>query len=95
MPIRGALARQVPPEAAPWEAKLLGQYSGHQIWLAIPDRRSGDDRRELRLAFTATGKRAYLRAFPDWERVQAEFVRALGVESWNRLMELSVETAGI
>jgi len=56
---------------------------------------AGDDRRELHLALTAAGKRAYMRALPYWERAQAEFVQALGSESWNRLMELSVQTAGI
>jgi len=55
----------------------------------------GDDRREVRLALTAAGKRAYRRALPYWERAQDDFVRALGRESWNRLMELSVQTAGI
>jgi len=55
----------------------------------------GNDRREVRLALTAAGKRAYERALPYWERVQAEFVRSLGLDSWNRLMELSVQTAGV
>jgi hypothetical protein len=32
---------------------------------------------------------------PYWERAQSEFVRALGTENWNRLMELSVQAAGI
>ena len=56
---------------------------------------AGDDRREVHLALTAEGKRAYKRALPYWERAQAEFTRALGAESWNRLIELSVQTAGI
>ena len=56
---------------------------------------AGDDRREVHLALTATGRRAYTRALPYWERAQSEFTRALGAESWNRLMELSVQTAGI
>ena len=55
----------------------------------------GDDRRELRLALTAAGRRAYRRALPYWERAQAEFVRVLGPENWDRLMELSVQTAGM
>jgi DNA-binding MarR family transcriptional regulator len=55
----------------------------------------GDDRREVHLALTAAGKRAYRRALPYWERAQGEFVRALGTESWNRLMDLTVQTAGI
>jgi DNA-binding MarR family transcriptional regulator len=55
----------------------------------------GDDRREVHLALTAAGKRAYGRALPYWERAQDGFVRALGRESWNRLMELCVRTAGI
>jgi len=54
----------------------------------------GDDRRELHLGLTAKGKRAYRRALPHWERAQSQFVRSLGTESWNRLMDLSVQTAG-
>jgi DNA-binding MarR family transcriptional regulator len=56
---------------------------------------AGDDRREVHLALTAAGKRAYRRGLPYWERAQGEFVRALGTESWNRLMELTMQTAGI
>jgi DNA-binding MarR family transcriptional regulator len=56
---------------------------------------AGDDRRELHLALTAEGRRAYTRALPYWKRAQAEFTRALGAESWDRLMELSVQTADI
>lgn len=56
---------------------------------------AGDDRREVHLALTAAGKRAYRRGLPCWERAQGEFVRALGTESWNRLMELTVQTAGV
>ena len=56
---------------------------------------AGEDRRETHLALTAAGKRAYTRALPFWERAQGEFARALGAESWNRLMDLSVRTAGI
>jgi DNA-binding MarR family transcriptional regulator len=55
----------------------------------------GDDRREVHLALTSAGKRAYGRALAYWERAQDDFVRALGRESWNRLMELSVQAAGI
>ena len=57
--------------------------------------RAGDDRREVHLALTAAGRRTYTRALPYWERAQGAFVRALGRESWNRLMDLSVQTAGI
>jgi DNA-binding MarR family transcriptional regulator len=56
---------------------------------------AGDDRREVHLALTAAGKSAHRRALPYWERAQHDFVRALGRRSWNRLMELSVRTAGI
>jgi DNA-binding MarR family transcriptional regulator len=62
------------------------------VWLRSTP---GDDRREVHLALAAAGKRAYRRALPYWERAQAEFVRALGTGSWNRLMELTVQTAGI
>ena len=56
---------------------------------------AGDDRREVHLALTAAGKRAHTRALPYWKRAQTEFIRALGTESWNRLIELSVQTAHI
>jgi DNA-binding MarR family transcriptional regulator len=56
---------------------------------------AGDDRREVHLALTVAGKSTYRRALPYWERAQGEFVRALGTESWNRLMDLTVQTAGI
>ena len=56
---------------------------------------AGDDRREIHLALTAEGRLAYTRALPYWKRAQAEFTRALGAESWDRLMELSVQTADI
>jgi DNA-binding MarR family transcriptional regulator len=56
---------------------------------------AGDDRREVHLALTAGGKRAYMHAIPYWERAQGEFMRALGAENWNRLIELSVQTAEI
>lgn len=56
---------------------------------------AGDDRREIHLGLTAEGKRAYRRALPYWDRAQAEFAGALGTESWNRLMELTVQAAGI
>ena len=56
---------------------------------------AGDDRREVHLALTAAGKRAYRRALPYWERAQGEFARALGTESWNRLMDLTVQTADV
>ena len=55
----------------------------------------GDDRREVRLELTAAGKRVYMRALPLWEHVQAKFIRALGAEKWQRLMDLLVETAGV
>jgi DNA-binding MarR family transcriptional regulator len=56
---------------------------------------AGDDRREIHLALTAEGRLAYTRALPYWKRAQAEFTRALGTESWDRLIELSVQTADI
>jgi DNA-binding MarR family transcriptional regulator len=56
---------------------------------------AGDDRRESHFALTAEGRRTFKRALPYWERAQAEFTRTLGAQSWNRLMELSVQTAGI
>ncbi len=56
---------------------------------------TGEDRRELRLALTPTGNRAFLRALPHWERAQSEFMRALGTPQWNSLMELTVRAAGV
>lgn len=56
---------------------------------------AGADRREVRLWLTATGRRAYSRALPQWRQAQMEFVRVLGTENWDRLMELSVQTAGM
>jgi len=57
--------------------------------------RAGDDRREVHLALTADGKRAYRGAVPYWERAQGDFVRALGRENWTRLMDLSVQAARV
>jgi DNA-binding MarR family transcriptional regulator len=56
---------------------------------------TGDDRREIHLHLTAAGKRAYARALPAWEHAQAAFTQALGAERWNRLIDLSVQTASI
>ena len=56
---------------------------------------AGDDRREVHLSLTPTGRRVYTRALPYWRRAQDEFTLALGAESWNRLMELTVQTAAI
>jgi DNA-binding MarR family transcriptional regulator len=56
---------------------------------------AGDDRREVHLALTAAGKRAYRRALPYGEGAQGEFIRALGTEGWNQLMALTVRTAGV
>jgi DNA-binding MarR family transcriptional regulator len=56
---------------------------------------AGADRREVHLALTAAGGHAYRRALPYWQHAQGEFVRVLGTECWNQLMELTVQTAGI
>jgi len=53
---------------------------------------AGDDRREVHLALTAAGKRAYRRALPYWESAQGDFVRALGKGDWNRLMAFPTAT---
>jgi DNA-binding MarR family transcriptional regulator len=55
----------------------------------------GDDRRELHLTLTAAGKRAFRRALRYWKRAQADFVRSLGNQSWDRLMDLSVQAASV
>jgi DNA-binding MarR family transcriptional regulator len=56
---------------------------------------AGDDRRELRLSLTAAGKREYKRALPYWQSAQEGLERALGKETWNRLMDVAVRVAGV
>ena len=47
--------------------------------------RSGADRREVRWALTARGRRRLERARPAWERAQARLRTRLGAEAWARL----------
>lgn len=63
----------------------------HKGWLRAG---TGDDRRELRLALTASGKRQYARALPYWQKAQRGLERALGKQNWNSLIETAVCTAG-
>jgi DNA-binding MarR family transcriptional regulator len=55
---------------------------------------AGTDRRELRLALTAAGKREYERALPDWRKAQAGLRKALGKQNWDHLIDTAVRTAG-
>jgi DNA-binding MarR family transcriptional regulator len=56
---------------------------------------AGADRRELRLSLTATGKREYKRALPYWRSAQKGLEQALGKETWSRLIDATVRTAGV
>jgi DNA-binding MarR family transcriptional regulator len=57
--------------------------------------KAGADRRELRLSVTAAGKREYKRALPYWQSAQKGLEQALGKETWNRLIDTAVRTAGV
>ena len=56
---------------------------------------AGADRRALRLSLTAAGKKEYNRALPYWQSAQRGLERALGKETWNRLIEAAVLAAGV
>jgi DNA-binding MarR family transcriptional regulator len=56
---------------------------------------AGADRRELRLSLTAAGKREYKRALPHWQKAQKGLERALGKETWIRLIDVAVRAAGV
>lgn len=57
--------------------------------------KAGADRRELRLSLTAAGKREYNRALPYWQRAQKGLEKALGKETLNRLLDVTVRAAEI
>ncbi len=57
--------------------------------------RPGEDRREVRLGLTASGKRKYLMALPYWESAQKQLRRALGEAGWNQIIEATVRAAGV
>ena len=55
----------------------------------------GQDRREVRLALTPSGKRKYRMALPYWESAQRQLRKALGETSWNQIIEATVQAAAI
>ncbi len=55
----------------------------------------GEDRRELRLALTAKGQRAYQRAMPHWRSAQEQLRRALGENGWNEITNTTVRAAAL
>ena len=57
--------------------------------------KSGEDRREIRLALTSSGKRKYAMALPYWESAQRQFRRALGEAGWNQMIEATVRAAAV
>jgi len=55
----------------------------------------GEDRREVRLALTPSGKRRYRIALPYWESAQKQLRKALGEAGWNQIIEATVRTAAV
>jgi len=55
----------------------------------------GKDRREIRLALTAEGKRKYQKALPYWQSAQTELRRALGEAGWKQIMESTIFAAAM
>ncbi len=55
----------------------------------------GEDRREVRLALTPSGKRKYRIALPYWESAQKQLRKALGEAGWNQIIEATVRTAAV
>ena len=55
----------------------------------------GEDRREVRLALTPSGRRKYGIALPYWESAQRQFRTALGEAGWNQIFEATVRAAGV
>jgi DNA-binding MarR family transcriptional regulator len=53
----------------------------------------GADRREVRLALSADGKRKYLSALPYWQSVQRQLRKVLGEAGWQNIMESTIFTA--
>lgn len=63
-----------------------------QGWIA---ERRGKDRRERRLRLSSAGKAQFHRAQPVWEKVQSRLRRKLGQQTWNDLLQLTHEVAGL
>jgi DNA-binding MarR family transcriptional regulator len=57
-------------------------------WIA---ERRGEDRRERWLRLAKAGRDQFNRAFPRWEKVQAQLERQLGAKRWHDLHQLANE----
>ena len=55
----------------------------------------GEDRREVRVALTALGKRKYGKALPYWESAQKQLRKALGEAGWTQIIEATVRAASV
>ena len=55
----------------------------------------GEDRREVRLALTAEGKRKYRSALHYWQSAQKQLRRVLGEAGWKHVMEATILTAAL
>ena len=53
----------------------------------------GEDRREVRLALTAQGRRTYQDALHYWQSAQKQLRRMLGEAGWKQIMEATIFTA--
>ena len=63
-----------------------------QDWIA---ERRGRDRRERRLDLSGAGKAKLRRAQPVWDKVQSRLRRKLGHQTWNDLLQLTQQVAGL
>ncbi|HUB02440.1 MAG TPA: MarR family transcriptional regulator [Terriglobales bacterium] len=59
-------------------------------WIA---RRRGEDRREWRFRLTPAGAAELKRAYPLWERAQAEMQKKLGKTRWEALQQIADEVS--
>jgi DNA-binding MarR family transcriptional regulator len=57
--------------------------------------RPGEDRREVRLALTAEGKKKYLGALHYWQSAQRQLRKVLGEAGWEQMMESTIFTAAL
>jgi len=55
----------------------------------------GEDRREVRLALTAEGKRKYQSALRYWQSAQKQLRRVLGESVWKQIMESTILAAAL
>ena len=63
-----------------------------QGWIA---ERPGKDRRERRLRLSDAGEAQLRRALPIWEKVQSRLRRRIGQQTWNDLLQLTHQVAGL